>query len=289
MATSEFYAVATDTLSHLARTLAQLAARPNLLPQPIADEVHELLVRLDSEGVAPPAVLNAVTDDPSESLPLQGGSRAPAVGEATIEQCRPRWTWHDGQPADDEAEHTLVGIALVSQVAAREVHQSVPPAAWHDPSLARILDAAVDAPDADRESGRQWALRLVNGGQAIDVTDLEGCAKRVTLVAEAAGQDRQRLVELIKARSQRHDDDGVLAARVIAAAAVREDIGVHIGALERHGLQVAVSSAEVGPPTPGGARLRLASYAAAVNDTVSHGGSQVEASPPACWSPGRPC
>ena len=47
MSSSDLYAVAADTLTHLARTLAELTAHPGLLPQPIADEVHELLVRME--------------------------------------------------------------------------------------------------------------------------------------------------------------------------------------------------------------------------------------------------
>jgi hypothetical protein len=252
-----------DTLAYLAEALDLVTSRPERLPTAIADRVHELLLQLDSAGLAPPAPLSPSSDEASERLPLESGRRAPVVGSRTAVLARRHWRWQGHLPVDTAAERTLVGIALVSQGAAGEVRQSVPDSAWHEPRHRRIVAAAAEVGDLPGETSGEWALRVVPPGRALDVTDLECCGRRVTAIAAVTGEERVGLVSFITGRAQLHDGHADLAARVIVAAQGREDIEAHIGALEGLGLSVTAEAPPAGDEHRGSkVREHLSGYAA---------------------------
>jgi hypothetical protein len=245
-------------MRHLADALAAATCHPRLLPLRLADRVHELLVDLDAAGVGPQAPPIGEADEPSERLPLEAGSRAPIVGEATIAACRSAWTWNGPSPYDPLAERTLAGIALTSQADAWEVYMHVPENAWHDRVLREIVVVSTQVDDDD-PGVKARPLKVVKESRRREGADADHWSGRVGQVADLTGHNRHWLVSLISNRLADNDNNGHLAARVIAANIVRAEITDHLTALQRLDLHITIAEPDAGAGPE--RRQRLRAYA----------------------------
>lgn len=120
---------------------------------------------------------------------------------------------------DDDAEHHLAGIAVLSARGARVAASRTNAISFYDPLAWRVIQAGVAT-------------------ISIDASNPDPIEASIEAISRSVGMYSAKLEQWVQATPAMWDTSGQIAARVLRAAANRRTAASHISALEALGFEV---------------------------------------------------